>query len=55
MATAIKAIPTLKGHEAHVFMHNAENAEHKFKGFDNIKNNPKFIKAQKILRKAGMS
>lgn len=54
MATTIKAIPTLKGKEARNFKLRAEEAERRFKGFEKIYSDPKFIKAQSILRKAGM-
>ena len=35
MATAIKAIPTLKGKEAREFLRHAEEAERNYKGTNN--------------------
>jgi hypothetical protein len=54
MATAIKAIPTLEGKEAEVFLRHAEEAERNFKGFQNIENHPYCVMAHSILEKAGM-
>lgn len=54
MATAIKAIPTLKGKEAQDFLRNAENAERHFNGFDNQDQHPLCKMANAILGKAGM-
>lgn len=54
MATTIKAIPTLKGKEARLFQHRAEENEKKFKGFKGIETDPKFIEMREILHKAGM-
>lgn len=54
MATAIKAIPTLKGKEAQEFLRNAENAERNCKGFVNQDQHPLCQMANAILGKAGM-
>ncbi len=54
MATAIKAIPTLKGKEAREFLSRAEEAERDFKGNKNKDQHPFCIMAHKILSKAGM-
>ncbi len=54
MATAIKAIPTLKGKEAREFLRRAEEAERDFKGNKNKDQHPFCIMAHKILSKAGM-
>lgn len=54
MATAIKAIPTLKGKEAREFLHNAEIAEHDFNGLKNQDQHPFCRMANAILDKAGM-
>lgn len=54
MATAIKAIPTLQGKEAEVFLRHAEEAERKFKGFNGIDSHPFCVMARNILEKAGM-
>ena len=54
MATAIKAIPTLKGKDALNFKLRAEEAERRFKGIDKIYSDPKFAKTQSILHKTGM-
>ena len=54
MATAIKAIPTLKGKEAREFLRKAEDAEHNFKGFQNQDEHPYCMMAHAILSKAGM-
>ena len=55
MATAIKAIPTLQGKEAEVFLRHAEEAERNFKGFKNIEDHPYCIMARSILEKAGIT
>lgn len=54
MATAIKAIPTLKGKEAREFLRRAEEAERNFKGFQNQDQHPNCLMAYSILSKAGM-
>ena len=54
MATSIKAIPTLEGKEAEVFLRHAEEAERNFKGFTDIENHPYCVMARSILEKAGM-
>ena len=54
MATAIKAIPTLKGREAREFLRHAENAERNFKGFQDKDKHPYCLMAHEILNKAGM-
>ena len=54
MATAIKAIPTLKGKEARAFLRHAEEAERNFKGTDNRDNHSYCMMAHAILNKAGM-
>lgn len=54
MATAIKAIPTLKGKEAQEFLQNAEKAEHSFDGSINHDLHPFCQMAKAILSKAGM-
>lgn len=54
MATAIKAIPTLKGKEAREFLRQAEDAERNFKGFQNQDEHPFCMMAHTILSKAGM-
>lgn len=54
MATAIKAIPTLKGKEARTFLRRAEKAEQNYKGTDNRDNHPYCLMAHGILSKAGM-
>ena len=54
MATAIKAIPTLKGKEAREFLRHAEEAERDFKGSKNKDQHPFCRMAQEILSKAGM-
>lgn len=54
MATAIKAIPTLKGKEAREFLRRAEEAEREFKGNLNKDQHPFCVMAHKILSKAGM-
>ena len=54
MATAIKAIPTLKGKEAREFLRRAEEAERDFKGNKNKNQHPLCLMAHEILSKAGM-
>lgn len=54
MATAIKAIPTLKGKEARVFLQHAEEAERNYRGTDNRDNHSYCLMAHAILSKAGM-
>lgn len=54
MATAIKAIPTLKGKEARAFLLHAEEAERNYKGTDNRDNHAFCMMAHSILSKAGM-
>ena len=54
MATAIKAIPTLKGKEAREFLRRAEEAEREFKGNKNKDQHPFCVMAHEILSKAGM-
>lgn len=54
MATAIKAIPTLKGKEAREFVRRAEEAERDFKGNKNKDQHPLCLMAHEILSKAGM-
>ena len=54
MATAIKAIPTLKGKEAREFLRRAEEAERDFKGNKNKDQHPFCVMAHEILSKAGM-
>ena len=54
MASAIKAIPTLKGKEAREFIRHAEEAERDFKGNKNKDQHPLCVMARKILSKAGM-
>ena len=54
MATAIKAIPTLKGKEAREFLRRAEEAERDFKGNKNKDQHPLCLMAHEILSKAGM-
>jgi hypothetical protein len=54
MATAIKAIPTLKGKEAREFLHRAEEAERNYKGTENRDNHSFCQMAHAILSKAGM-
>ena len=54
MATAIKAIPTLKGKEAREFLRHAEEAERNYKG-TNYRDDHSFCQmAHDILSKAGM-
>ena len=50
MATAIKAIPTLKRE----FLRRAEEAERDFKGNKNKDQHPFCVMAHEILSKAGM-
>jgi len=60
MATAIKAIPTLKGKEAREFLHRAEEAERKFVEAErngnahNRDTHDCCVMARAILSKAGM-
>ena len=54
MATAIKAIPTLRGKEAKEFLRHAEEAEPNFKGFKNIEEHPFCVMARSMLEKAEM-
>lgn len=54
MATAIKAIPTLKGKEARAFLQRTEGTERSFKGFYNFEKDPRYRSMQSILSKAGM-
>ena len=55
MATAIKAIPTLKGREARQFLQRAEENERKRKNNNvNVNEHPYCQFAQKIMGKAGM-
>lgn len=54
MATAIKAIPTLKGKEAQNFLRRAEENERKRKNVINNNEHPYCQFALKILGKAGM-
>jgi hypothetical protein len=54
MATAIKAIPTLKGKEAREFLRRAEEAERDFKGNKNKDQHTFCVMAHEILSKAGM-
>lgn len=56
MATAIKAIPTLKGNEAKEFLRNAEEAERNFDvESQDASEHPFCIMAHLILAKAGMA
>lgn len=54
MATAIKAIPTLKGREAREFLRHAEEAERNYKGTTNRDDHSFCLMAHAILSKAGM-
>ncbi|MCR5574896.1 MAG: hypothetical protein K6F78_08775 [Bacteroidaceae bacterium] len=54
MATAIKAIPTLKGKEAKEFLRHAKEAERNYKGSKNQDMHPLCTMANKILNQAGM-
>ena len=54
MATAIKAIPTLKGREAREFLRNAESAERNSCMPSNQNEHPFCKMAHAILSKAGM-
>ena len=54
MATAIKAIPTLKGKEAREFLRHAEEAERNYKGTNNRDDHSFCQMAHAILSKAGM-
>ena len=53
MATAIKAIPTLKGREAREFLRNAEAAERNGSTSSNQNGHPFCKMAHAILNKAG--
>ena len=55
MATAIKAIPTLKGKEAREFLRHAEEAERNYKGTNNRDDHFYCQMAHAILSKAGRS
>ena len=54
MATAIKAIPTLRGKEAKELLRHAAEAECHFKGFKNSEEHPFCVMARSILEKSGM-
>ena len=54
MATAIKAIPTLKGKEAREFLRHAVEAERNYKGTTNRDDHSFCQMAHAILSKAGM-
>lgn len=54
MATAIKAIPTLKGSEAKRFREQAEKVENAIENGVADEENPLCVLAKKILQKAGM-
>jgi hypothetical protein len=54
MATAIKAIPTLKGKEARECLHRAEEADRNYKVTENRDNHSFCQMAHAILSKAGM-
>lgn len=54
MATAIKAIPTLKGREAREFLRNAEAAERNGSTSSNQDDHPFCKMAHAILSRAGM-
>ncbi len=54
MATAIKAIPTLKGREAREFLRNAESVERNSCMSSNQNDHPFCKMAHAILCKAGM-
>ncbi len=54
MATAIKAIPTLKGKEAREFLRHAEEVERDYKEDKNRDQHPFCQMAREILNKAGM-
>jgi len=55
MATAIRAIPTLKGKEAREFLRHAEEAERNYKGTNNRDDHSFCQMAHAILSKAGLS
>ena len=55
MATAIKAIPTLKGKEAREFLRHAEEAERNYKGTNNRDDHSFCQMAHAILSKAVLS
>ena len=54
MATAIKAIPTLKGREAREFLRHAEEAERKYAAMSDRDEHPLCKMAHAILSDAGM-
>ncbi|MBQ9236671.1 MAG: hypothetical protein IJ183_01970 [Prevotella sp.] len=54
MATAIKAIPTLKGKEARAFLRHAEEAERNYNAAGSRDNHSYCLMANAILSKAGM-
>lgn len=54
MATAIKAIPTLKGKEARTFLNHAEQAERNYRGNESRDTHAYCSMAHTILSKAGM-
>ena len=54
MATAIKAIPTLKGREAREFLRNAEEAERNCPAASPQNEHPLCKMAHAILSKSGM-
>ena len=54
MATAIKAIPTLRGKQARELLRHAEEAERNFKGFKNIEEHPFCVMTRSMLEKAEM-
>lgn len=54
MATAIKAIPTLRGKEAREFLRHAEEAERNYTGTNNRDDHSFCQMAHAILSKAGM-
>ena len=54
MATAIKAIPTLKGKEARDFLRRAEEVERHYETSQKHDQHPYCQMAKKILSKAGM-
>lgn len=54
MATAIKAIPTLKGKEAREFLLHAEEAERNYMGYHRSDSHPYCVMAQAILERSGL-
>ncbi len=54
MATAIRAIPTLKGREAKEFLRHAEEAERKYAAMSEQAEHPLCKMAHAILVKSGM-